>query len=91
MGVPMNARYLVDHPIAGGDLYAYRGKRIAVRRGRSNLRPLLESIGWILAGATVGSVAVMLGAWGLLQLTEPRATHRISTAMTYPAPAALPQ
>ena len=89
MDVAMNARYLTDHPIAG-NLYAYRVKPVAVRRERSALRPLLESLGWILAGATVGSVAVMVGAWGLLQLTEPRGAHRISTAITYRAPAALP-
>jgi hypothetical protein len=86
----MNARYLIAHPIAG-DLHTNRGRRVALQRARSNLRPLLESVGWILAGATVGSVAVMVGAWGLLQLTEPRATHHIATAMTYPASQALPR
>jgi hypothetical protein len=85
----MNARYLIDHSIAG-TLYA-RSNRVAVRRAGPNLRPLLESVGWVLAGATVGSVAVMIGAWGLLQLTEPRAMQLIPTAMTYVAPEALPQ
>jgi hypothetical protein len=90
MDIQMNARYLTDYPI-DGYLYARRSERAAGRRSRSNLRPLLESLGWVLAGATVGSVAVMIGAWGLLQLTEPGSTPRVSTAMTYPAPAPLPQ
>ncbi len=66
----MNAQYLTDYPL-DGYLHSRRTREVALRRDRFNLRPLFESLGWVLAGATVGSVAVMMGAWGLLQLTEP--------------------
>lgn len=87
----MNARYLTEYPI-DGYLHSRQSQRVALRRERFNLRPLFESLGWALAGATVGSIAVMLGAWGLAQLTEPRAStpHAVS-AMTYQAPAILPR
>jgi hypothetical protein len=86
----MNTRYLTDYPI-DGYLRSRRSERVALRRERFSLRPLMESIGWVLAGATVGSVAVMLGAWGLLQLTERHPEPRTTTAMTYQTPASLPQ
>jgi len=86
----MNARYLTDYPI-DGYLQSRRSERVALRRDRFNFRPLMESIGWVLAGATVGSVAVMLGAWGLLQLTERHPAPQTRTAMIYQTPASLPQ
>ena len=86
----MNARYLTEYPI-DGYLHSRRSESVALRRDKFNLRPLLESLGWALAGATVGSAAVMLGAWGLAQLTQPpTATPRSVTAMSYQVPAALP-
>ncbi len=66
----MNAQYLTDYPL-DGYLHSRRSREVALRRDRFNLRPLFESLGWVLAGATVGSMAVMMGAWGLLQLTGP--------------------
>jgi hypothetical protein len=87
----MNARYLTDCPIDG---YAHtrRNERVALQRDRLNLGPLFEALGWVLAGATVGSVAVMVGAWGLLQLIEPaHSAAPVSTALAYQAPAPLPQ
>jgi hypothetical protein len=84
----MNARYLTDYPI-DGYLHSRRSGRVALRRDRFNFRPLIESLGWVMAGATVGTAAVMLGAWGLLQLTGSHAQERPMTAMTYQIPAAL--
>jgi hypothetical protein len=82
----MNARYLTDFPI-DGYVHTRRSERIALQRDRFNLGPLFEALGWVLAGATVGSVAVMVGAWGLLQLIEPpHSAAHVSTAMTYQAP-----
>jgi hypothetical protein len=87
----MNVRYLTDYPI-DGYLHTRRSERVALRRDRVNLRPFLESVGWVLAGATVGSVAVMLGAWGLTNLTDPhRSVPAPITAMTYQPPALAPQ
>jgi hypothetical protein len=89
----MNGKYLTDYPI-DGYLHGRRSERLALRRDRFSLRPLMASIGWVLAGATVGSVAVMLGAWGLLQLTERPPVMpglQTTTAMTYQAPASLPK
>jgi hypothetical protein len=86
----MNARYFTDYPI-DGYLHSRRSERLALRRDRFSLRPLMESIGWVLAGATVGSIAVMLGAWGLLQLTERHPGTQATTAMTYHTPASLQQ
>jgi hypothetical protein len=86
----MNARYLTEYPI-DGYLHSRRSESVALRRDKFSLRPLLESLGWALAGATVGSVAVMLGAWGLAQLTRPATANPHSvTAMTYQVPGALP-
>ena len=88
----MNAQYLTDYPL-DGYLHSRRSREVALRRDRFNLRPLFESVGWVLAGAAVGSMAVMMGAWGLLQLTEPSPgqTHSPSTmtAMAYAARADL--
>jgi hypothetical protein len=86
----MNARYLTDYPM-DGYLHSRRSERVGARRDRFNLRPLFESIGWVLAGATVGSVAVMVGAWGLSQLTQSYSAPQTTTAMTYQLPAAIPQ
>ena len=52
----MNAQYLTDYPL-DGYLHSRRSREVALRRDRFNLRPLLESLGWVLAGATVGSMA----------------------------------
>jgi hypothetical protein len=85
----MNARYLTDYPL-DGYLHTRRSRAVALRRDRFNLRPIVESLGWVLAGAAVGSVAVIMGAWGLLQLTEPQAKpQNVATAMTYQMPSAL--
>lgn len=86
--MPMNARYLTDDPI-DGSLHSRRGRHRVLRQSKnSNLRPALESVGWVLAGATLGSVAVMLGAWGLANLTDPhRAAPPSVTAMAYQSPA----
>jgi hypothetical protein len=82
----MNTQYLTDYPL-DGYLHSRRSRLVALRRDRFNLRPLFESLGWVLAGATVGSVAVMMGAWGLVQLTEPTQSHtQTITAATYSAP-----
>lgn len=73
-----------------GYLHSRRSGRVALRRDRFNLRPLIESVGWILAGAAVGTAAVMLGAWGLVQLTGSHTPSRPITAMTYQVPEPLP-
>jgi hypothetical protein len=80
----MHARYVTDYPI-DGYLHSRRSPGVALRRDKClNLRPLLESVGWVLAGAIVGSVAVMLGAWGIAKLTDPpHAAPPSVTAMTY--------
>jgi len=78
----MNARYLTEYTM-DGYLHSRRSGRVALRRDRFNFRPLVESLGWVLAGATVGTAAVMLGAWGLLQLTGARPQDRPITAMVY--------
>jgi hypothetical protein len=83
----MNAKSLADYPLDGYLHPGNRGKpRSALQRDKFNLRPLVESIGWVLAGATVGSAAVMLGAWGLLQVMESRSPTPAAIAMTYQAP-----
>jgi hypothetical protein len=82
----MNARYLTDYPI-DGYLRSRRSGRVALRRDRFNFRPLVESLGWVLAGAAVGTAAVMLGAWGLLQVTGAYPLARPITAMVYQTPA----
>jgi hypothetical protein len=83
----MNAKSLAESPFDG---YLHRGTRgnprIALQRSTFDLRPLFESIGWVLAGATVGSTAVMLGAWGLLQVMESHASTAGAIAMIYQAP-----
>jgi hypothetical protein len=81
----MSARYLTDYPL-DGYLHTRQSPRVALRRNKFNLRPLFESVGWVVAGAGVGIAAVMIGAWGLLQLTEPRVPHA-ATAMAYEIPA----
>jgi hypothetical protein len=82
----MNAKSLADYPFDGYLHPGSRGKpRNALQHDRFDPRPLIESIGWVLAGATVGSAAVMLGAWGLLQVMESR-TPTPAIAMTYQAP-----
>jgi hypothetical protein len=87
----MNARYLTDYPL-DGYLHTRRSRVVALRRDKFNLRPLFESLGWMMAGATVGSVAVMMGGWGLLQLTEPRHVDvRPVTAINYQLPSTIPQ
>jgi hypothetical protein len=87
----MKARYLTQYPI-DGCLHTRRSAGVALRRDTFSLRPLLESLGWALAGATVGSIAVALGGWGLTQLTgPPTSTPHSVTAMSYQAPAALPR
>jgi hypothetical protein len=82
----MNARYLTDEPL-DGYLRTRRREHVAYYREEFDLRSLLESVGWVLAGAAVGSVAVMLGAWGLTNLTD---SHHLApqfvTAMTYQSP-----
>jgi hypothetical protein len=86
----MNARYLTDfsdHSLAR--YLPHRGRRLGLRHDKMNLRPLFESIGWLCAGAAVGCTAVMLGAWGLLRLTEPQASAHTATAMIYQAPTGL--
>ena len=85
----MKARYLTDYPL-DGYLRTRRRAGVALRRDRFNLRPFLEAVGWVLAGAAAGSAAVALGAWGLLQLTESRAPPRSVTAMAYTLPQAAP-
>jgi len=85
----MNARYLTEYPM-DGYLHTRRSARVALRRDRFNLRPLMQSIGWVVAGATVGSMAVMLGAWGLARLTEPHTAAHPVTAMTYPVSSQFP-
>ena len=79
----MDARHLTDYPL-DGYLHSRQNRRVAPRSQRFALRPLIESIGWVIAGATAGSMAVMIGAWGLLQLTEPRSPSSSTTAMAYP-------
>jgi hypothetical protein len=86
----MNARHLTDYPL-DGYLHTRRSGRVMLRRDKFNLKPLFESVGWVLAGATLGSVAVMLGAWGLINLTEPRPAPKTVVAMTYQAPAESPR
>jgi len=81
----MNARYLTDYPL-DGYLHTRRSARVTLRRDRFNLKPLFESLAWVLAGASLGSVAVMLGAWGLIKLTEPRPAPKTVVAMTYQSP-----
>jgi hypothetical protein len=87
----MNARYLTGHPLDG-----YLSRRpsagTAPRRDKFNLRPLLESVSWVLAGASFGSAAVILGAWGLTNLTEPRlVVPHVATAIKIESPIVLPQ
>jgi hypothetical protein len=85
----MHARYVTDYPI-DGYLHSRRSPGVALRRDKGfNLRPLVEAVGWVLAGATVGSVAVMLGAWGIAKLTDPphHSAPPSVTAMTYQPPA----
>jgi hypothetical protein len=84
----MNARYLTDYPM-DGYLHTRRSERVALRRDKFSLRPLFESLGWVFAGAAVGSVAVLMGAWGLLQLTRPQAPQS-ATAMSFQLPTSLP-
>lgn len=63
----MNIRHVTDHPTLG----YLDNRRIGpvVRRGnRWNLRPLIDTAGWILAGAVLGSVAILGGMWVLLSI-----------------------
>ena len=85
----MNARYLTEYPI-DGYLHSRCSRRVSLRRNKFNFRPLLESVGWVLAGAAVGTAAVMLGAWGMVQMTGVHSPVRPITAMIYQPPAALP-
>jgi hypothetical protein len=80
----MNARFLTDYSL-DAFLTAPRERTVTVRRDRLNFRPLAESIAWVLAGAIVGCAAVMLGAWGLLQLTDQHSQMPTTTATAYRA------
>jgi hypothetical protein len=89
----MNAPSLTEYPF-DGYLYGSAERRVTVRRDKFNFRPLIQSLGWVMAGATVGCTAVMLGAWGLLQLIERHAGSlptTTTTAMVYQAPSSSPQ
>lgn len=85
----MNARYLSDYPTDG--YLPARKTGVAPRREEFQLRSLLESIGWVLAGATVGTTAVMLGAWGLLRMMEAHSPPATATAMVSQTPTSLPE
>ena len=76
----MNVRYLSNHPFYG---YLYgSADSVMPHRERFNFRPLVQSLGWVIAGVTVGCTLVMLGAWGLQQLTERNASPTATTTVT---------
>lgn len=64
----MNVRQITDHPFPG-----YSDKRHGIRAARHrsalNLHPVIKATGWILAGAGVGSVAVIAAVWALVWFT----------------------
>ena len=63
----MNINHVTDHPILG-----YLDNRSIVRAARhddrSILRPFIQTTGWLLAGAVLGSVAMAGGVWMLLSI-----------------------
>lgn len=63
----VSIRHLTDHPILGR-LDNHRMGRVARRGNRWNLRHFIDAAGWILAGAVLGSVAILGGMWVLLSI-----------------------
>ncbi len=65
----MNLGHVTDHPMLGY-LNARRIARAARRGSLANLGPIIEGAGWILAGAVLGSAAIVAGIWVLLQFSN---------------------
>jgi hypothetical protein len=48
--------------------YAARRHRRTARHRSFSVHPVMEAVGWILAGAGIGSLAVVAVAWVLMRL-----------------------
>ncbi len=64
----MTSTQVTRHPTDG---YSCQRDRAGTRRrGGFSLHPIIEATGWILAGAGIGSIAVIAGVWALMRFTS---------------------
>jgi hypothetical protein len=54
-------------PVPG---YPQRRHRLSTRLRTFSVRPVMQAVGWILAGAGIGSLAVVAAVWALMRLTS---------------------
>jgi hypothetical protein len=50
--------------------YPQRRHRLSARLRTFSVRPVMQAVGWILAGAGIGSLAVVAAVWALMRLTS---------------------
>ena len=79
-GFTMSSTPVTARPMPG---YSDEGHRLQDERHRSrfSLRPVIEATGCILLGAGIGSVAIIVGVWVLMRVTN-------SDDISVPTPAA---
>lgn len=82
----MSATPLSHHPVADYSGERQRARQCArAQRHRDGFRlhPVLEAAGWILAGAGIGSLAVIAGVWVLMRFTsfEDRSVEATTSAL----------
>jgi hypothetical protein len=62
---------------------------VMLRNDKPNPSPVFGSVGWALAGAMLGSVAVALCAWGFLHATDRH--HGVAPSITMTAEGQTPR
>ena len=66
-GSAMSSKQQTTIPMPG---YPARRHRLTARHRTFSVRPVMEAVGWIVAGEGFGSLAVVAGAWALMRLTS---------------------
>jgi hypothetical protein len=61
--------------------YPVRRHRVIARHRPFVVHPVMEAVGWILAGAGIGSLAVVAVTWALMRLTTIDDSASKSSAM----------